>query len=244
MAKTGNADYDYLLFDQLWTPEFCNSLEAGFDPTLSHLDGAMCVRDAIDDSSRLTIHGLWPNYWNGYPQCCDIENGTSALMPQEVTSWDIWPLLVQKWPDKTFPETSPCGVCYMVCFDFIYSLRYNLLLQLNHEWLKHGGCYSPDDPYKYFSDALDLDTKLSEHNKALNALAGEIVTTESVKALFSKNVNVICNPNTKLAGMNESIGSFLELRSCWSVEKEMIDCPPAFSNAFSVPCPKYTYISP
>ena len=117
-----------------------------------------------------------------------------------------------------------------------------MMMQLNHEWLKHGGCYSPGDPVEYFTEALAINTQLASYTTAINDLVGQIVSTQSIEQLYSKNINVICDPNTKNTfGGNSSIGSFLELRTCWSIEKELIDCPVAFSNAFGVPCPEYTY---
>ncbi len=37
--KTGDQDYDYLLLDLLWLPQFCAALSEGHDPTLSHTAG-------------------------------------------------------------------------------------------------------------------------------------------------------------------------------------------------------------
>lgn len=115
-SKTGNGDFDYVLFDQIWLPAFCQSLATGFDPTLTHLEGSLCQASSSQhSSSKLSIHGMWPNYVSGYPQCCDIESGhTVALHPAEVVEWDIWPELQEHWPDKTSPPGSPCAVCLMV----------------------------------------------------------------------------------------------------------------------------------
>lgn len=229
-SKTGNGDYDYVLFDQIWLPEFCQSLENGFDPTLTHLAGTLCqATHPTISSPTLSIHGMWPNYVNGYPQCCDIEDGsTTALTPDEVLSWSMWAELQQYWPDVTLPAGSPCSVC----------------LILNHEWLKHGGCYSPGNPRKYFTDALSINAQLSAPTNTINAMAGLTVSTSSIEDLYNRNINVICDPNTdNTFNGNSSIGSFLELRTCWSRENELIDCPAAFSNAFGVPCPEFTYLS-
>ena len=75
---------------------------------------------------------MWPNYINGYPQCCDIDSGsngsgggsgggggggsgsTVALSPEEVVEWAIWPALEEHWPDITTLPGSPCAVCLMV----------------------------------------------------------------------------------------------------------------------------------
>lgn len=60
---------------------------------------------------------MWPNYYNGYPQCCDLESAggdTEALRPEEVVRWSSWPDLQQYWPDKTAQSGSSCAVCLMV----------------------------------------------------------------------------------------------------------------------------------
>ena len=65
-------DYDYLVLEQLYLPQFCSDLLLGVDLTLSHQNvnpypfGIQCVRE----HTGLSIHGLWPNYVHGFPSCC------------------------------------------------------------------------------------------------------------------------------------------------------------------------------
>ena len=92
-------DFDYLMFDQIWLPQFCNALSSGHDPTLSHLEGSICnTKNSRNNQNRLIIHGLWPNYEEGYPQCC---NATAApltpLTPAAVVDWNIWSELENEW---------------------------------------------------------------------------------------------------------------------------------------------------
>ncbi len=116
LSKTGDGDYDFLLLDQIWQPQFCSSLQHGYDPTLTHMIGTVCSNDAPRD---LRIHGLWPNYYNGYPQCCNnTQDVTYTLNPAEVIEWEIFPSIQSHWAGTVPLET--CSVCSM----------------MNHEWWK------------------------------------------------------------------------------------------------------------
>ena len=130
MSKTGTAgDYDFVMLDQMWLPQFCHALDAGYDPTLSHLAGSKCNNEN-SLPNQLIIHGLWPNYYDGFPQCCNSSLvGLTPLVPSQVVKWSIWPELQAVWydPTKTPPSsdnenTNECNICYI----------------LNHEWVKHG----------------------------------------------------------------------------------------------------------
>lgn len=229
VSKTGDGDYDFLLLDQIWRPQFCYSLANGHDPTLTHLEGSTCD-DSMESKSLLSIHGLWPNYIGGYPQCCNGTGATFALHPEEVAKWDIYPALMTQWSDPTNP--SVCAVCLM----------------LNHEWLKHGGCYSPGSPEEYFADTLKLDTSLSQYTTKLLALKGTTVLTADIEKMYPAAVNVVCDPNDESSSsprqipVGASVGSFLELQTCWSRDKLPVDCPPAPTGTITTPCPEYTYL--
>lgn len=218
-SKTGNGDYDFLLLDQMWQPQFCASLKGGHDPTLTHLIGTECQDDAPKD---LRIHGLWPNYFNGYPQCCNSTSSPSyTLNPSEVIEWDIYPQLQSAWAGVAPINT--CSVCYM----------------LNHEWLKHGGCYSPGDPIKYFTDSVGISNLVLDSTKIINSLGGAIVETSFLESLYPAQANILCDPHSSY---NEETGKFLELRTCWTRELSPIDCPASSAGQFTAPCPKFTYI--
>lgn len=218
-SKNGNGDYDFFMFDQIWRPQFCQSLANGHDPTLTHMTGSMCEKYTTSDS-LLSIHGLWPNYWNGYPQCCNETQNNFALVPEEVTQWNIYPEIMKQWADPT--DSSSCSVCLM----------------LNHEWLKHGACYSPGDPEHYFSDALNIGSVLTMLTKQINYLNGTTVLTEDVQKLYSVAVNVMCDPHD--AASTSSTGYFLELQTCWSRARDPIDCPPPATTSATAPCPEFT----
>ncbi len=234
-SKDGNGDYDFILFDQIWRPQFCQSLQNEHDPTLTHTAGSLCEKNN-ESNSLLTIHGLWPNYFGGYPQCCNATGTSEALRPEEVVEWDIYPDLSRRWADPT--DASSCSICLM----------------LNHEWLKHGGCYSPGDPYQYFADALNLDTTLATYTSQINDLNNTIVLTSDIQKLYPAYVNVLCDPNdnseppysTKWkipaeGADTQEMGYFLEVQTCWSKEG-FIDCAPASPGSITTPCPKYTYL--
>jgi ribonuclease T2 len=220
LAKTGDGDYDFLLLDQIWQPQFCDMLSGGHDPTLTHLEGTTCTADAPRD---LRIHGLWPNYYNGYPQCCNSTSAPSlTLDPAEVTQWDIFPSLQAHWAGVA--PLDSCAVC----------------LTLSHEWLKHGGCYSPGDPVSYFADSLAITDLVSAATETINSLKGKTVDTASLESLYPRAVNILCDPHAEQPAA--STGRFLEVRTCWSREREAIDCSPASAGQFSEPCPAFTLI--
>lgn len=68
-------DYDYLLYDQIFAPQYCRDLTYGNDTTITlqnvnpYPDGITCV---VPVSASLFPHGLWPNYNAGYPGCCNV----------------------------------------------------------------------------------------------------------------------------------------------------------------------------
>jgi ribonuclease T2 len=222
LKKTGNGDYDFLLLSQIWQPQLCESLKGGHDPTLTHLNGTLCSLDAPQD---LRIHGLWPNYVNGYPQCCNSTTAPSyTLDPAVVAQWDIYESLQLNWAGVVPLDT--CAVCYT----------------LSHEWLKHGGCYSPGDPKTYFSDSLTLMNHLSDATAIINSLKGTVVETSSLESLYSRTVNVICDPYAPQDDISQDTGRFLEIRTCWDREGASIDCLPASATQFAIPCPTYTSI--
>jgi ribonuclease T2 len=215
--KTGDADFDLLLLDEMWIPQYCRALSNNYDFTLSHLTGMQCAYS----SNSLTIHGLWPNYIDGFPQCCNASGALYPLDPEEVTSWNIWPALETSWYDPT--TSIECSTCYL----------------LNHEWEKHGGCFSPGNPKKYFGTGLAIFQTLDTQNSYIESLAGTIVNTSLIQAQYGKRVSVQCDPKDPKSDEYSKlgIGIFAEIQTCWDRDYEQIDCPPGFSGAFSKPCP-------
>jgi ribonuclease T2 len=219
---TGDADYDYLMLDEIWIPQFCRALSNGYDPTLSHVEDMRCAYG----SNELSIHGLWPNYVDGYPQCCNASGTLQPLNPYEVIDWSIWSQMLNDWYDPT--AVASCSTCYL----------------LNHEWEKHGNCFSPGEPLKYFTVGLGLYEKLYTQNAKINALHGTIVDTAIIKSMYHKNVSIMCDNNDPNTAYYNSlgIGILLEIQSCWDSNFLQIDCAPPYSGSISSPCPRQTFI--
>ena len=243
--KQGNGnDFDYLLFDQIWKPQLCYALSHGYDPTLSHLQGSLCQQNILPNAS-LGIHGLWPNYYGGFPQCC-LDSTTRSyfppLTPASVQTWSIWPQLQAQWSDPTVITSSTsdsygniqCNTCYM----------------LNHEFQKHGSCFSNNGPEDYFTAGLLLASNLANQTAEINSYPRVMLSSESsiqftqpvpistIQAMYEKRVNVICDPHASV-----SLGSnvFLEIQTCWRQSDPQgfyiaMDCPPASKSTFTEPC--------
>ncbi len=74
--------FDYYLFTLSWSPEFC----------YSHADKPECQ----SGHHGFVVHGLWPQFVNGYPENCSNESGLSD--PSSVA--DIMPdpgLVAHEW---------------------------------------------------------------------------------------------------------------------------------------------------
>lgn len=221
-GSTGDGDYDFILLDEMWIPQFCHALSNNYDPTLSHTAGMKCQ----SVYNELSIHGLWPNYVDGYPQCCNASGNLQPLRPEEVEDWTIYPMLEEHWYDPA--PSADCSTCYL----------------LNHEWEKHGNCYSPGDPVAYFASGLQLKDSLNEVDSVINSYAGMIVNTSFIEGLYPKKPNIVCDPNDPQSEdyLKQNIGILLETQSCWSRDLDPIDCPAVFEGAFTYGCPPTIYI--
>jgi ribonuclease I len=240
-----NDIYDYLLLDLLWLPQFCNGLNQGHDFTLSHLDGTLCSSNWVNSHSsisttNLTIHGVWPSrYDNDFVSCCpnDDNKVMSPLIPDEVSNWHIYNAMLAEWPDVTVEgdSSTTCPICYLN----------------NHEWLKHGTCYSKQ-PEDYFTTGLTLADYLSTNTTFISsAYSNNIkIKRSNIASIFPFYVNVMCDPqdNTLTDEEKNTIGVFSELQTCFIIpnggltEFQMIDCPSATGNKFTTPCPEFIII--
>lgn len=228
--KTGLGDYDYLLFDQVWIPQLCEAWSEGHDPTLSHLEGSKC-QDEYVNQPLLSIHGLWPNYVGGFPQCCSYPsdpNGIQALTDDFINS-PIWSNLTKVWFDPIQLADSCTGLCYLN----------------NHEWEKHGSCYSPNNPEEYFSAGLTLYGLVSSQTEQISLWQGSYHTLDDFLNLFDKSVNVVCDPNDSSIEHTEGSSIFLEFQTCWNKLGDsfvQVDCPAATASQFTVPCGDNIYV--
>ncbi|MEQ1602647.1 MAG: hypothetical protein ABL885_12885 [Methylophilaceae bacterium] len=57
--------FDYYMLSLSWSPEFC----------ATHQGNKQCGR-----GQGLVLHGLWPQYFNGYPKSCSNERITAKLV--------------------------------------------------------------------------------------------------------------------------------------------------------------------
>ncbi len=223
--KTGHSDYDFITLDQMYFPQLCNGLKEGHDFTLTHLAGTECVENITRAAPAMNIHGFWPNYHHGFPQCCDT-NFTKTDDPASVTpldpysvqyTWQQYPLLQQNWFDPTTIAQNSRGINCATC-----SL-------LNHEWEKHGSCFSPSEPELYFAGGLEIHLYLTNHTRSVVAMNGSVVPTANISALYSHYVNVQCDPQATVtpaqlplalasqAAPLSEVGFFSELQTCWKV---------------------------
>lgn len=106
-------DFDYYVFVRQWGATFCEDVS--------------CSRKPLCD---FTIHGLWPNYFHGYPFDCTSEE----LDERKIES--LIPEMEKEWPSYTTSNLEFWG----------------------HEWSKHGTC-TGNSQHTYFDDVLRLDDK-------------------------------------------------------------------------------------
>ncbi|DAZ93035.1 TPA: hypothetical protein N0F65_007378, partial [Lagenidium giganteum] len=184
--------------------------------------------------NEMTIHGLWPNYEQGYPGCCNV-SATIPNRPFNAAKFakDQAPLLKEmseKWIEPTV-DSSYDSLCE------IY----------NHEFQKHGLCYKTfEEDYDkaaafYFRSTLNVAKLVDAATAKLNEFAASkaaSTTLKDVEALYSKKVQVLCSA---VDGQNQ----LSAVRTCWnkptdiSLETvfEQRDCSPATKMGAFVPCP-------
>ncbi len=258
-------NFDYLVFDQIWLPQFCHALDIGHDPTLSHLTSDRCQSYVYESfAPQLVIHGLWPNRLVDSLLCCNAPSTDSVptLDLAEVQTWSFYSDLMTQWFDPTvsgsyFNDTLQqdidCSYCYL----------------LNHEWQKHGSCFgfSVDDvnQKQYFESGLVLAQVLATASAQINAFNGTVVTKAEIQALYAPySVNVMCDPQDSYTASSstslrqrqrggsksekevalEEVGVLLEIQSCWdivlptvSTGRRFSDEPIRGSNFTMINCP-------
>ncbi|KAF1317980.1 Ribonuclease, partial [Globisporangium splendens] len=230
-------DYDYLLLEQIFVPQFCRDLLKGVDSTISHQNvnaypnGITCKPEVVQ--SELTIHGLWPNYNDGYAGCCNVTD-TIGNHPYNAAAFaknqpELLAEMKTKWVDPTQPN------------------EYDTLCEIyNHEFQKHGLCYGAygDDYEKaavtYFKATLNAANTYANATAQINTWAAEDQQAPSraaIEALFPKSVQVLCS---NVDGVNQ----LSAIRSCYEKQPEEgtvgpfnpIDCAPAAKTSAFIPC--------
>ncbi|KUF70774.1 Ribonuclease DdI [Phytophthora nicotianae] len=237
LAKTMvPGDFDYMVLEQLFVPQFCRDLLKGVDSTISHQNidvypnGTACVESVV--KSELTIHGLWPNYNDGYVSCC---NPSSTVVNDPYNAADfaaaqstLLATMGEKWVDATQATT------------------YESLCEIyNHEFQKHGLCYAADgDDYisaavTYFTATLKTADRISSATEQINKWAAQSTpqtTLAEIEALYDHSVMVLCSA---VDGNNQ----LSAIRTCYEKPTNItsegpttqIDCAAATAtSAFSV----------
>lgn len=246
LAKTQRpGDYDYLMLEQLYMPQFCRELLIGVDVTVSHQNvnaypnGITCKSDVV--KSELTIHGLWPNYNAGYAACCNVSD-TIVNHPYNSASFakNQAPLLKTmstKWIDPTQSDS------------------YDTLCEIyNHEFQKHGLCYSASgSDYEkaavtYFQSTLNvaalLSTATTQINKWATQSTPQIPSLAAVEKLYTKKVQVFCSSSDD----NHRLSV---IRTCFAKPSvpgsagpfTQVDCATAAASGALTPCDSTTPIS-
>ncbi|GAB9469410.1 Ribonuclease [Globisporangium polare] len=193
--KQRPGDFDYLVMEQLFAPQFCRDLLQGVDSTISHQNvlpypnGVSCKPEVV--KSEVTIHGLWPNYNDGYAGCCNVSDSVVNRPFQAAEFAKTQAALVAemkaKWVDPTQAN------------------EYDSLCEIyNHEFQKHGICYSANgDDYAsaavtYFKATLKaaslLDSTTTQINKWAALPKPEAPSLVAIEALYApRKVQVFCS---------------------------------------------------
>ncbi|GAB9465497.1 hypothetical protein Gpo141_00002904 [Globisporangium polare] len=245
-------DFDYLLMEQVFVPQFCRDLLKGVDGTISHQNvlpypnGVACKPEVV--KSELTIHGLWPNYNDGYVGCCNVTAEIGNHPYNAATFAKNQPALLaelkEKWVDAT------------------QSNEYDSLCEIyNHEFQKHGLCYAAQGndfeaaAVTYFKATLKAAAMVESATKQIDAWAAQAVpfinSTDQIQALYPKKVQVFCSA---VDGSNQlSI-----VRTCFEKPAvigadgpaKMVDCAkPSATSTFALcdsskPISLYGYVAP
>ncbi|KAJ0394033.1 hypothetical protein P43SY_011761 [Pythium insidiosum] len=235
--KQRPGDFDYMLLEQLFVPQFCRDLLLGVDSTISHQNvnpypkGIRCDERVV--KSEMTIHGLWPNYNNGYPGCCNVSDSISNRPYHAAQFAKNQPTLLKKMAEKWVDPTQ--------------SNEYDSLCEIyNHEFQKHGICYNAfEDNWEkaavnYFEATLNVDAVLDAATQKLNAWAKQEkpeTTLAAINALYPKKVQVLCSAKD---GSNQ----FSAIRACFEKPAEAnavgpfkpMDCQPFSKSSAFVAC--------
>ncbi|KAL4158759.1 hypothetical protein PRNP1_004533 [Phytophthora ramorum] len=186
-------DFDYLVLEQLFVPQFCRDLLVGVDGTISHQNvnpypnGTACVSERA--VSELTIHGLWPNYDDGYVSCCNPSDSV-ANDPYDADKFaanqaELLTQMGDKWIDATQDST------------------HDTLCEIyDHEFQKHGLCYAAQGAdleaaaVTYFEATMNTADRLSAATQQINAWAAldtPQTTLAEIEALYDHHVMVFCS---------------------------------------------------
>ena len=212
------------------------------------------------------IHGLWPNYVNGYPHCCEkaaavpLTTGNNATFNPELFPSKIYKEMQQHWSDPTTTQQN-CELWnhewYVLC---IVSKKLFFLLKTNEKKLKnknlsffskktnrlkHGTCVSNSIlPELFFNTTLNVFRRHSLVNRKILALFGAHNNLERslIERLFPTRIQLMCD-GTSVVRQNNA-RALLELRTCWDhTSLKIVDCPVLQSRHDALNCPEHIYLS-
>ncbi|POM59618.1 Ribonuclease [Phytophthora palmivora] len=240
--KQRPGDYDFLLLEQLFLPQFCRDLLAGVDLTISHRNvnkypnGIVC--DPSKAVSKLSIHGLWPNYNTGFSACCNvsdvIRNQPFDALGFAAESAELLTAMGEVWIDPT-QSSSLHTLCELY----------------NHEFQKHGLCYAANGGHdfefsarEYFRAAMRAAAMNEEATAMINrwaAASNPMTTLAAVTALYQTRVQVLCSAIAPIDGGGAG-NRLAAIHVCFSKPVNAcavlnpIDCKDSSSTAVFVPC--------
>ncbi|KAG6551919.1 hypothetical protein Mapa_006536 [Marchantia paleacea] len=167
-------DFDYFYFVVQWPGSYCD------------LQKACCYPRAGKPAANFSIHGLWPNYYDGtWPQDCDASQPFDLSQVQ-----DLVPQLNEFWGSLSCPSSDSTTFW-------------------KHEWEKHGTC-SGLTQHEYFASSLallqsmNLGAALKSANIVPSASATYSVTKiQSALAGAIENYTPGIECNTAKSGNNQ-----------------------------------------
>ncbi|KAI8105806.1 hypothetical protein M9434_000386 [Picochlorum sp. BPE23] len=192
-AAAAEDDFDFFLFVRQFGPSYCEYRSNS------------C---SVDPFNQFTIHGLWPNYYNGWPQYCDSSDrfSTRNLESDTLKQMDC------EWISLTGSDEG----------------------FWNHEWSKHGTCSLSVLPTQedYFAKALELnsqyDLNVALEENGIDLSSGDDVRTEDVEEAIQEAFGV------SGAVFKCSRNALVEIQMC--IDKttfEAFSCPSSLSTTCS-----------
>jgi len=198
--------YDYMVYASFWAGTSCTFNQ--------------CLKNETENLNHKfwNVHGLWPDYWQGYPAYCD---GNTTIFNPDYLGPAVNTMLTRYWS----------------------GLNDSSLLFHNHEWQKHGSCWNDKDPNagvatkmkNYFSTvmefALDLNIYGIMEANQINPRSEPypLATLENLFDLYWK-------PNTYLFECIQDANHNQYLNAayvCLDLNMRIQECPPNFAAYFT-----------
>ena len=138
--KSKVGDFDFYTFSMAHQPEYCRGVDPQTGESNERFWGCHGAYDKESWEGQLTIHGLWPQLYNGsHPTMCTDEKLNPALLAGLEVAME------QNWTNLRHINTKPQSSTWSHDDTGFWS----------HEWHNHGTC-SGMDQYTFFSTALQL----------------------------------------------------------------------------------------